>query len=254
VSRTEFLLSCEPDESLRDLPKERRIAALRERMAVMGAAVGADMAAARLGRGAPGGLFGVVSRPERLARCFPGGGLPRKAVSQVSDCATLAIEIISAVTEQGGYVAVVGWADLLFAGVVDSGGDVSKIVSVPDPGIDALPIAAVFAEGMDMVVCRSAAPRRLTPTNARPFLAKVRQGSAAMLLVGISVPSPALTVSAQVTKIYGLHRGGGRIRGLDVEVEAVSKSADHQRIRTLLRCGEAAPMEPSPGPGLQAVS
>jgi hypothetical protein len=166
----------------------------------------------------------------------------------------LAIEIISAVTEQGGYVAVVGWADLLFAGVVDSGGDVSKIVSVPDPGIDALPIAAVFAEGMDMVVCRSAAPRRLTPTNARPFLAKVRQGSAAMLLAGISVPSPALTVSAQVTKIYGLHRGGGRIRGLDVEVEAVSKSADHQRIRTLLRCGEAAPMEPSPGPGLQAVS
>ena len=130
----------------------------------------------------------------------------------------------------------------------------SKIVSVPDPGIDALPVAAVFAEGMDMVVCRSAAPRRLTPTNSRPFLAKVRQGSAAMLLVGISVPSPALTVSAQVTKIYGLHRGGGRIRALDVEVEAASKSADHQRIRTLLRCGEVAPMEPSPGPGLQAVS
>ena len=129
-----------------------------------------------------------------------------------------------------------------------------KLCGVPDPGIDALPIAAVFAEGMDMVVCRSAAPRRLTPTNARPFLAKVRQGSAAMLLAGISVPSPALTVSAQVTKIYGLHRGGGRIRGLDVEVEAASKSADHQRIRTLLRCGEAAPMEPSPGPGLQAVS
>ena len=114
--------------------------------------------------------------------------------------------------------------------------------------------AAVFAEGMDMVVCRSAAPRRLTPTNSRPFLAKVRQGSAAMLLAGISVPSPALTVSAQVTKIYGLHRGGGRIRALDVEVEAASKSADHQRIRTLLRCGEVAPMEPSPGPGLQAVS
>jgi len=223
-------------------------------MAVMGAAVGADMAAARLDRGAPERFFDVVQLPERLARCFPGGGLPRKAVSQVSDCATLVIEIISAVTEQGGYVAVVGWADLLFAGVVDSGGDVSKIVSVPDPGIDALPVAAVFAEGMDMVVCRSAAPRRLTPTNSRPFLAKVRQGSAAMLLAGISVPSPALTVSAQVTKIYGLHRGGGRIRGLDVEVEVASKSTDHQRIRTLLRCGEAAPMEPSPGPGLQAVS
>ena len=75
-----------------------------------------------------------------------------------------------------------------------------------------------------------------------------------MLLAGISVPSPALTVSAQVTKIYGLDRGGGRIRALDVEVEAVSKSADHQRIRTLLRCGEAAPMEPPPGSGLQAVS
>ena len=254
MSRTEFRLSRELDESLRDLPKERRIAALRERMAVMGAAVGADMAAARLDRGAPERFFDVVQLPERLARCFPGGGLPRKAVSQVSDCATLAIEIISAVTEQGGYVAVVGWADLLFAGVVDSGGDVSKIVSVPDPGIDALPIAAVFAEGMDMVVCRSAAPRRLTPTNSRPFLAKVRQGSAAMLLAGISVPSPALTVSAQVTKIYGLDRGGGRIRGLDVEVEVASKSTDHQRIRTLLRCGEAAPMEPSPGPGLQAVS
>ena len=147
------------------------------------------MAAARLDRGAPERFFDVVQLPERLARCFPGGGLPRKAVSQVSDCATLVIEIISAVTEQGGYVAVVGWADLLFAGVVDSGGDVSKIVSVPDPGIDALPVAAVFAEGMDMVVCRSAAPRRLTPTNSRPFLAKVRQGSAAMLLVGISVPA-----------------------------------------------------------------
>ena len=121
----------------------------------MGAAVGADMAAARLDRGAPERFFDVVQLPERLARCFPGGGLPRKAVSQVSDCATLVIEIISAVTEQGGYVAVVGWADLLFAGVVDSGGDVSKIVSVPDPGIDALPVAAVFAEGMvDMVVCR----------------------------------------------------------------------------------------------------
>ena len=53
----------------------------------MGAAVGADMAAARLDRGAPERFFDVVQLPERLARCFPEGGLPRKAVSQVSDCA-----------------------------------------------------------------------------------------------------------------------------------------------------------------------
>ena len=173
----------------------------------------------------------VVRLPKMLAGCFPGGGLLRRSASHMSDCALLAVELIARVTRVGGFVAVVGWPELMFAGVIDSGGDVSKVVAIPDPGGSGLAVATVLAEGMDLVLYRSASPQHVTPTNARPLLAKIRGGTAALVLVGANIPSPHAHIDAHVQRIHGLSCGGGRIRGVDLAVTVRTKmSAQPQRV------------------------
>src|SRR5699024_1397131 len=78
---------------------------------------------------------GVVEVPSELSSVLPGGGLPRRQVMSLSNSPALAVEIISHITAAGGHVAVVGWSELLLAQVGEKG-DLSRVVTIPDPGAD----------------------------------------------------------------------------------------------------------------------
>ena len=156
-----------------------------------------------------------------LNMLLPGGGLARRAVTHVSETPALMVEILSRVTAAGGFVGVVGWPELSYAGVAVEG--LERIIAVPEPGMDPLGIAGVLAEGLDMVVYRSPVRLELSPVRARPLLGKLCKGKAALVLVGATVASPALTVTAKVEGYSGIGRGSGRITGVDLRVRCQAK-------------------------------
>lgn len=189
----------------------------------------------------------VLGMGEQFRFLLPGGGLPRRAVTHMSDCPALVVEMLLATTEAGGHAGVVGWPELSYAALPPESLD--RVIVVPDPGADPLGIAAVLVEGLDLVVYRNPVPLELTPVRARPLLGKLRTGRAALMLVGATVPSPALTVTGTVEQFRGIGKGTGRITGLDIRVRAQSKGA-HPMSGTVT-VGAAA--TPTSTPVLKAV-
>lgn len=200
---------------LSGLDRAGRVDLLRSRMAAIGGGRGAvpqpDMASTDV----------LPVHPE-LAKVLPGGGLERRAVTEVSDCPALIVELIGQVTARGGHVGVVGWPELSLAGVVESG-RLDNVITVPDPGTDPLGIVGILVEGLDLVVARWAAPLELSPVRARPLLARLRGGVAALVLVGARIPSPAVRIGAGVTTFRGIGEGTGRIRSVDIAVRVTAK-------------------------------
>ncbi|QYH20474.1 hypothetical protein JKI95_04565 [Corynebacterium aquatimens] len=156
-----------------------------------------------------------------LSLILPNGGLPRQAVTHVSDTPALVVELIAQTVEAGGRVGVVGWPELSYAAIDAEG--LERVIAVPEPGIEDLAVAGVLAEGLDLVVLRARVPLELTPVRARPLLARLRKGNAALACVNVAVPSPALAVSGTITAFHGIGRGTGRITGIDMRVRAERK-------------------------------
>ncbi|WP_346727131.1 hypothetical protein [Corynebacterium qintianiae] len=217
------------------LPREQssradRIAELRSRMAAMGGEAPERVVPET----------DTLALGEKFRTVLPDGGLPRRAVSQVSDTPALVVEILDAVTAEGGFAAVVGWPDLSYAGIAA----LDQIIAVPEPGIDPLSVAGVLAEGLDLVVLHTAQPINVSPVRARPLLARVRKGRAALVTVNAHVPSPALSITGRVAGFHGIGRGAGRIMGMDMRVEA----AGHRTASATITLGQ------TPGRvGLKAV-
>lgn len=211
---------------LEGLSRGERVAALRSRMAALGseqvpeAEVTADE--------------GIVEVPSELSSVLPGGGLPRRQVMSLSNSPALAVEIISHVTAAGGHVAVVGWSELLLAQVVEQG-DLSRVVAIPDPGADPWSITGVLVEGMD-VVFHHGPPVELSPARARPILARVRAGQAALVTVDARLPGTSLSMNANVVRYHGIGRGTGRIRGVDIAVRTEAKGMRAKS--TTITCGQ----------------
>lgn len=215
--------------------RAEQIAELRSRMAALGGEPDAPVSAPAQ----------VLPVGEELRTLLPGGGLPRGAVSHVSDTPALVVEMIKQVAAAGGFCGVVGWGQLSYAGVPPE--HLERVVAVPEPGIDPLGVAGVLAEGLDLVVVYTPQRLELSPVRARPLLARLRQGRAALVAVGTRVPSPALEVVGEVAGVHGVGHGSGRITGIDIRVRAQAKGArPASRVITL---GTA----PQPRPALKVV-
>lgn len=202
--------------------RAEQIAELRSKMAQIGGEVpGGGSGFAGFGEEVATGED-VLGLGEQFRFILPGGGLPRHAVTHMSDTPALVAEMLLHVVEEGGHAGVVGWPELSYAGIDRK--HLDRIIAVPDPGADPLGIAAVLTEGLDLVVYRSPAQLALSPVRCRPLLGKLRKGRAALMMVGATVPSPALTVVGDIQSFHGIGRGTGRITGVDIRVRAQSKS------------------------------
>lgn len=204
------------------LARAEQIAELRSKMAQIGGDVPGGGTLASFGEGVVAGED-VLALGEQFRFVLPGGGLPRHAVTHMSDTPALVAEMLLNVVEAGGHAGVVGWPELSYAGIGRK--HLDRIIAVPDPGADPLGIAAVLTEGLDLVVYRSPVQLALSPVRCRPLLGKLRKGRAALMVVGATVPSPALTIAGDIQSFRGIGRGTGRITGVDIRVRAQSKSA-----------------------------
>lgn len=181
-----------------------------------------------------------VDTPPELAKLLPFGGLPRRQAVRCTDCPALIVELISYVSARGGYVAVVGWPELSFAQVAEDG-DIDRVIAVPDPGPQPWVVTGVLVEGLDLVV-HYAPAAQLSPSGARPVLAKLRGGKAALLTVGGGgLPRSHTQIAAEVTTYRGLGRGTGRISGLDISLRVSSKG--DRPAHGVLSCGKRRRLE-----------
>lgn len=202
------------------------------------------------GNESPVDPYRVVELSGRLAGAIPIGGLPKNSVSHCSDCPALVSELIAQISAQGKTIAIVNWSDLSLAQVAESG-DLSKIITVPNPGGAWITVLGVLAEGVDVLIYRSPRTHTLSPTQARPLLAKIRKSRAAVLTIGAQVPSPALTINAQVTGFSGIGCGAGRIRNTEIAVSSYSKT--HRNGPVVLTCGARSSAESASAESLRAV-
>ncbi|AWB81320.1 hypothetical protein C3B44_02280 [Corynebacterium yudongzhengii] len=176
--------------------------------------------AAVTGEPAKGAATPVESPAEYALEVGLPAPLPRRGITECSECPALAVELIRQVTAAGGYVGVIGWADLSFAAVEH----LDQVITIPDPGSDPLGIASILVEGLDLVILHSAVEMNLSPVRVRPLAGRLRRGQAALVLVGWKAPSPALTIDAHVSAYRGIGRGTGRITGYDIDVTVADKT------------------------------
>ena len=180
----------------------------------------------------------VVEVPSSLARLLPGGGLARRSAVYCGECPALIIELVCHISAQGGHVGVVGWPELSLAQVAESG-DLRRVIVVPDPGAEPWSVTGVLAEGLDVVIHRGVG--EVTPSKARPVLAKIRGGQAAVVTVGVRLPGTTTEIEAEVTSFRGLGRGSGRINGVDIAVNVESKGVRARR--GTVTCGQRRRLE-----------
>lgn len=211
-----------PLPDLAGMGRSERIHALRSRMSAMGAAVPQLREEHDPQPESPPTQEDILPAPEVLSGFLPGEGFPRRAVTLFPDQPLLVVELLAHVTARGGYAAIIGWREFAYAGVVESGGVCENIIVIPDPGPQPLNVAAVLCEGLDLVVYHGA-ETTLSPTRARPLLGKLRRGTAALIMVGTGVPSPAVTVDARITNYLGIGTGQGRIRGVEMRISITAR-------------------------------
>ncbi|CAM3880918.1 hypothetical protein [Corynebacterium frankenforstense] len=219
---------------LAGLDRAGTIAVLREKVAALSGGAGAGGGGSTADAAVVDAAH-VLGLGARLDAALP---LTRGAVTELDGCAALVAEALARATAAGLSVGVVGWPELSFAGVAEAGGELDRVVAVPRAGAEPAAVAGVLVDGLDLVVWRGAG--ELTPRAARPLLARLRGGTAALLAVGVRVPSPLARVSARVTGFDGLGRGAGRIRVLEIGVRTLVRGAAPRS--TVLRLGAPGPL------------
>ncbi|MYR06230.1 hypothetical protein GTV32_07845 [Gordonia sp. SID5947] len=180
----------------------------------------------------------VLPVPDALADLLPRRGLARGSVVTISGARSILLSVIASVSGAGRQVGIVGLPQLNFGAVVELGGDLSRIATVPNPGVDPIEVAGVLLDGMDLVVLGlggSAVP----PSRTRVVMGRVRKQLSTLVTVGGTWPGAQLRMDAEVVTYRHLpgglgsidlataRAGYGRIGGMSLQVSVTDRG--HRR-------------------------
>ncbi|WP_295625574.1 hypothetical protein [uncultured Corynebacterium sp.] len=239
---------------LTGLDRADTVAALRKTMAGLGAAVPESTGGVDDGYG-PGGFVGDgvagsvdsdvaadegarsgatatgagrVPVPAGLAGILD-GGLVKGTVTSIDAAGAVVAGILAEVTAAGGHVALVGLPDFSALSILEHGGDLRRVLDVPEPGESPLEVVGLLADGVDVIVVKL--ERTPPPSAARPVMARLRGSGCALLHVGEGWPGAKAAVASRVTAIHGLGVGHGRIRGVEFHVTARGAGRPERGVR-----------------------
>lgn len=173
------------------------------------------------------------------------GTLIRGEISTLDAPGTLLCALLAAVTAAGGHAAVAGVPGLLPAVVAERGGDLDRLLLVPDPGAEPLTVLGTLAEGVDLLVADLGAP---PPAAARRRLrARLRDPGAALVQLGPAWPGSVARLGSRVLAVEGPAAGAGRIRAVRHLVHAAPAGRPERRAHWLVGGGPATAEEAAPG-------
>ena len=190
----------------------------------------------------------VAPVPAWLSEHLPSGGVARGQATQISDCPAVLVDVLAHLTAQGMCVAVVDYPRLAIAAVAAAGGDVERLVLVPDSTPHTAAVLGTLVEGMDVVLFAAggqlgkqggrssggAVCSTVTPTFARPVEARLRKSECALLVCGKAWPQARMYVELQVCGVLGLSRGSGRIRAVEVAGRVWGKAQPPSAVRATI--------------------
>lgn len=194
---------------------------LRQRMAAISGKVGSPHRGAVSVAASTGPVAAAESLlpvPESLLGLLP-GGLPRGSVAVLSGARSLPLGMAAAVTAAGGHAALVGLPEAGLLAAVEMGADLSRIALIPDPGPDPVEVAAVLADGMDLVLL-GLRGTVVSPGRARVVSGRLRHRGAALVIVDGGWPGPSLRLDARVCgyETTASAPGCGRLSGVRLSV------------------------------------
>lgn len=177
--------------------------------------------------------------PAALAELLPRRGLAKGGVVSVSGARSVLLSVLAAATSSGAQVGIVGMPRLNLEAIVEWGGDLSRIATVPDPGVDPVEVAGVLLDGMDLVVL-DLHGITVAPSRTRVVMGRVRKQSSTLIVVGAGWPGAQLRLDTEVLSYRHLpgndaddlaaaRPGYGRIGGMSLQVTAIDRG---QRRRT----------------------
>ncbi|GAB88097.1 hypothetical protein [Gordonia rhizosphera] len=146
--------------------------------------------------------------PEALADLLPQRGIARGSVVTVSGARSILLSVIASVSASGAQVGVVGLPALNFGSVEELGGDLSRIATVPDPGVDPVEVAGVLLDGLDLVVL-GLDGITVPPSRTRVVMGRVRKQLSTLLVVAGTWPGAHLRLDAEVMAYRHLPGGAG---------------------------------------------
>lgn len=255
------------------------IASLRRKMQQIesGGAPMASVSSAAVLESAPAGKVASERKdsvrtapvPAWLAEHLPGGGAARGQATQISDCPAVLVDVLAHLTAQGMCVAVVDYPRLAIAAVAAAGGDVERLVLVPDSTPHTAAVLGTLVEGMDVVLFAAggqlgkqggqggqggwgsggAVSSTVTPTFARPVEARLRKSECALLVCGKAWPQARMHVELQVCGVLGLRRGSGRIRAVEVAGRVWGKAQPPSAVRATIGAEDALDVVSTVGTG-----
>ncbi|MCG7258518.1 MULTISPECIES: hypothetical protein [unclassified Corynebacterium] len=192
----------------------------------------------------------VAPVPAWLAEHLPGGGVARGQATQISDCPAVLVDVLAHLTAQGMCVAVVDYPRLAIAAVAAAGGNVERLVLVPDSTPHTAAVLGTLVEGMDVVLFAAggqlgkqggqsgqsgrSSGGSVSPTFARPVEARLWKSECALLVCGKAWPQARMHVELQVCGVLGLRRGSGRIRAVEVAGRVWGKAQPPSAVRATI--------------------
>jgi len=196
---------------------------LRRQMAAVPSKVGAGRYTQTPAAAAVQPAESLLPIPNLLTDLLP-AGLPRGSVGVLTGARSLSLSLAAAVTASGGFVALVGHPNAGLLAASEMGADLSRLAVVPDPGADAVEVAAVLMDGMDLVVL-GLGGRAVPPARARAVTARARHKGCTLLVTDGDWPGASVRLDARVRgyDVSGTP-GFGRISGVRLSARARAKA------------------------------
>jgi hypothetical protein len=159
---------------------------------------------------------------EALAGLLPGGALRQGAAYSVVGSTSLAMAMLAGASAAGSWCAVVGVPDFGVEAAAGMGIELERLVLVPSPGDQWLPVTAALLDVLTMVVLRP--PTHITASAASRLAARLRQRGSTLVALG-DWPQSEAQLRITESRWSGIDSGSGYLRGRQVTV-AVSPRSD----------------------------
>lgn len=159
----------------------------------------------------------LPTAPE-LSRLLPGGALQAGGSYSVLGSTSLAMSLMAGPSAAGTWCAVIGLPSFGVEAAAAAGVDLERLVLVPRPGRHWLTVTAAMADVAGVLV--TAAPERITPSDAARLAARLRQREAALIVLG-AWPQSDATLRVTESSWSGLGAGHGHLRQRRVTVSSL---------------------------------
>ncbi|UOQ89247.1 hypothetical protein MUN74_18635 [Agromyces endophyticus] len=167
-----------------------------------------------------------------FAGLLPGGSLREGTVVEARGSTTLVMALLATPSASGRWVAVVGMPEFGVEAAARFGIDLDRLVLVPEPGRQWLPVVAALADVIPVVAVRPT--ERVAPAEASRLAARLRERGAVLIAAG-AWPGSDASLEVEASEWHGLGVGHGLLDEREVVVSAAGRGSFVKRRRSRLR-------------------